>query len=107
MEPEGGNVSKGLSPDINRVWEDFPTYLGSPPFPAFHGFGTEEDIPGRFMIKTVLVDGEEVLKGIYREKRGGRPRGVSKFPEVSRFAGKKDKPRPVLRNPRSPPKVQS
>ena len=30
---------------------------------------TFTDIPGRLMIKTVLVDGEEVFKGIHREKR--------------------------------------
>ena len=49
---------------------NFPTYLGSPPGSPFHGFGTEVDIPGRLMIKTVFLDdGEEVLEGIRREKR--------------------------------------
>ena len=40
----------------------------------FHGFG-KEGIPGRIVIETEVVNGQEILSKVHREKRRGRPRG--------------------------------
>ena len=65
----------GYPPD-DFPWSDLPPYIGSPPPSPFHGFGPEEQIPGRLQIQTEMVDGGEVFLSIQREKRTGRPRGT-------------------------------
>ena len=92
MESEIGNAEKDMPPESNEStedWSEYPHYYGSPPGSPFHGFGVEEELPGRLLIKTVEVDGEEVFEEITREKRRGRPKGVSKLPEISPPINKK------------------
>ena len=92
MESEIGNAGKDMPPESNAStedWSEYPQYYGSPPSSPFHGFGVEEELPGRLLIKTVEVDGEEVFEEITREKRRGRPKGVTKLPEISPLINKK------------------
>jgi hypothetical protein len=60
-----------LQPDTTTDFSD-PVFF---PPTDFHGFGHETEIPGRLQIKTKLVEGEEVLVGVARGKKRGRPRG--------------------------------
>ena len=62
-------------PPVHVDLSDFPSYLGSPPASPFHGFDSEEMLPGRLVINTDTVDGEEVFTSIRREKGRGRPKG--------------------------------
>ena len=68
--------AQGYPPD-DFPWSEVSPYIGSPPSSPFHGFGPEEQIPGRLKIKTEMEGGEEVFLSINREKRTGRPRGTA------------------------------
>ena len=69
MESESGTADQALPPDYSADWSEFPRYFGSPPSSPFHGFQDDEQIPGRLVIKTVEVDGEEVFESMEREKK--------------------------------------
>ena len=72
-------------------WSEFPPYLGSPPPSPFHGFGAEDNIPGRLEIHSEVVNGEEVLLSVQREKKTGRPSGKFKADQTLVLAEKRRK----------------
>ena len=59
MESETGDADQAFPPDYSTIWSEFPRYFGSPPSSPFRGFGDDEQIPGRLVIKSVEFDGEE------------------------------------------------
>ena len=64
--------------EIEEVdWSDYPSHLESPSSPPFHGFDADDIPTSRLIIKTEVVDGEEVFDSIDRVKvrKFGRPRG--------------------------------
>ena len=64
--------------EIEEVdWSDYPSHLESPSSPPFHGFDADDIPTSRIIIKTEVVDGEEVFDSIDRVKvrKFGRPRG--------------------------------
>ena len=71
----GGSIMMDPDYDEPTDWAEFPLYLGSPPPSPCHGFGPQDTIPGRLVITTEVVQGEEVFKSIVRQQREGRTRG--------------------------------
>ena len=70
-------------------WSEFPPYLGSPPSSPFHGFGAEDNIPGRLQILSEVVNGEEVFLSVHREQKTGRPSGKPKADQTLVVAEKR------------------
>ena len=56
MESETCDADKALTQDSSLDWSEVPRYFGSS---HFNGFGNDEQIPGRLVIKSVEFDGEE------------------------------------------------
>ena len=98
-----------MDPDYDEPtdWAEFPLYLGSPPPSPCHGFGPQDTIPGRLVITTEVVQGEEVFKSIVRQQREGRTRGstieVDDMNNIIEEKRLKTLPAPPLRCQHEPP----
>ena len=74
-------------PPVHVDLSDFPSYLGSPPASPFHGFDSEEMLPGRLVINTDTVDGNYSPPSGGRRGEGGQEEDSSCMILIAYFWG--------------------